>query len=110
MLMAVAFVFGPELPPARGQPAQQIKLFNGKLVSSDEYKQTVALIEKLVSRTRADAYRKYSDGSVAFVGTLLQMRYGIIPAVNNNMLLIDHGYKVRDVMNEGWCTSGRFPR
>jgi hypothetical protein len=81
---------------------RRIKLCNGELVSEKDYFESIRLIDKISKNVGPDAYRKYTDGSVSYVGKLLMMRFGVLPLVNTNeMHLVSQGYKVHDVSSEG---------
>jgi hypothetical protein len=66
------------------------------------------IIESNLENVGPDAYRKYSDGSVAYLGLLLYMRDGLITnsgpayAYLEKMVVIDTGYRVEDV-GDGGC-------
>ncbi len=68
-------------------------------------------IEAILQEMGPDAYRKYSDHTIAYLGLLLYMRDGFITnsspayAYLDQMALIDTGYKVADVTDEG-CRIG----
>lgn len=99
---ALFFVVLVSMPFGAPAAEQRFKLYNGEVVTLSEYNKTIELIQNICAKVGAEAYRKYSDGSVCFLGRLLSMRYGTIPTVNTNgMSLIDAGFKVLDVSPEG---------
>ena len=81
---------------------KKVKLANGDEITQSEYDKRINLITNTCAKVGEDAYRKYSDGSVCYLGALLRARYGITPDVNTNgIVLIDGGYKILDARAEG---------
>jgi hypothetical protein len=64
-------------------------------------------ILRILEQVGPDAYRKYSDGTVAYLGLLLFRHEGFITNTGpqytylDKMAVIDTGYKVEDVDDEG---------
>ena len=64
-------------------------------------------IERILENVGPDAYRKYSDGTVAYLGLLLYRHDGFITNSGSaytyldKMAVINTGYKVEDVADEG---------
>lgn len=82
--------------------ASSYQLVDGTTITAETYSEMMRTIESITGKMGADAYRKYSDGSVAYLGKLLYMKYHIIPMVDTNgMKLTLFGYKIRDITPDG---------
>jgi hypothetical protein len=74
-------------------------------------KDRFTLIQRIVasvSKTESP-FRKYSDGSVMYLGKMLSVWAGILPKTMdmNEFVIIFHGFKIYDVLDDG-CRIAQF--
>jgi hypothetical protein len=91
------------------QTVKTYRLFNGEIQTSEQIAEAQKLINDIVANVGKEAFMKFSNGSIAYVGKMLSIRYGLLPPVpsptetihTNTVILIDYGYEVHDVTPNG---------
>ena len=100
--------WGQQPDPAAEERARQYQEKNREIVRAREERMELRRsIDTTLQKIGPDAYRKYSDGTIAYLGLLLYRHHGFItnsgPAYDylDEMAVITTGYKVEDVNDQG---------